>query len=67
MYFVDKKFIYTEKSVDLYIKKIKWKEENYVLVKKILYTDCFDNLVNRYNDLLKEVINKIVDISCEEN
>ena len=62
VYYIDKKVIYTKHLVELYIKQPKWKEENYVLVMAIPYTECFDILINRYTDLEEDVKNGVRNI-----
>lgn len=55
VYYIDKNVIYTKHMVELYVKKKKWKEENYVLIMAKPYSECFDVLVNGYMELEKTV------------
>ena len=66
VFWIDKKFTYTKHLLELYVKPKKWKDEQYILIMAIPYTECFDILVNRYTQLETDIV-KFVKERVKEN
>ena len=58
---VDKKFVFTKNTIELYVKNRKWKEEYYIIVFVIPFEECFKFFMNDYEmDQLKDNIVNII-------
>ena len=58
---VDKKFIFTKNTIELYVKNRKWKEDYYINVFVIPFEECFNFFMNDYKmDQLKDNIVNVI-------
>lgn len=58
---VDKKFVFTKNTIELYVKNRKWKEDYYIIVFVIPFEECFNFFMNDYKmDQLKDNIVNVI-------
>lgn len=57
IYYIDKRIKFNKDSFHLEIKYKKFDEEYYNRILILPYNECFDILVNRYEDFKKQIIN----------
>ena len=58
---VDKKFVFTKNTIELYVKNRKWKEDYYIIVFVISFEECFNYFMNDYKmDKLKGNIVNVI-------
>ena len=58
---VDKKFVFTKNTIELYVKNRKWKEEYYINVFVISFEECFIFFMKDYEmDKLRDNIVNVI-------